>query len=94
MPKRINRKLASPFELSPEALREWWALQDEAGGTFRGLGLSEYKIWKLALLAEHAADWRRRRIDNKMLDVLRYDRQKFGLPPLPPPLPKPERKAA
>ena len=90
MPKRSNRKLRSPFELSPEALREWHALQDEVGGTFRGLGLSEAKLWKLCILAEHAADWRRRRIEPKYLETLKVYREQFGLPSLP----LPEQKAA
>lgn len=84
--KRRNNKLHPPFPLSPHALDEWHALQDEMGGTFRGLGLSEHKLWKLAVLAEHQADWRRGRIDPKFVDVLRYDRPKCGLPAFPPPL--------
>ena len=94
MPKGKNRKLNPPFELNLGALNEWWALQDEVGGTFRGLGLSEQKIWKLAVIAEHSHDWRRRRIADKYLFTLREYRAELGLPELPPPLPAVERKAA
>lgn len=91
--KRRNTKLPPPFALTPHALAEWHGLQDEAGGTFRGLNLSEHKLWKLATLAEHAADWRRGRIDPAMRDVLRYGRAKFGLPAFPPPLRSGDEKA-
>ena len=84
MPKRNNRKLTPPFPLNQGQFDEWLALQDEfPNGTFRGQGFTESQIWKLAVIAEHQFDWRRRRIEEKYLFTLREYRGQFGLPPLP-----------
>ena len=82
--KRINRKLAPPFELNSAAMWQWNELQDEFGGTFRGKGFTAAQIWKLAVVAEHQADWRRNHIEPKYFDTMKIYRHQFGLPPLPP----------
>ena len=84
MPKGRNRKLPPPFDMNRAALWQWFELQDEFGGTFRGQGFSVAEIWKLGVIAEHQADYRRRHLEDKYFRTMQEYRLQFGLPALPP----------
>ena len=71
-----------PFPMNSGVHREWVLLQQELGG-IRGKGFSDHQVWKLAIIAEHQADWRRGHIEPKYYITMQEYRQQFGLPPLP-----------
>lgn len=82
--KRQNRPVQPPFELSSNAYRQWMNLQQELGGTIRGLCLTDHEIRRLALCAEHQADHFKRRLTDKLEWQMRDIREHHGLPPWPP----------
>ena len=79
-----NRALRPPFELASNAYKQWLSLQQELGGTIRGLGLSGHEVWRLALCAEHQADHFKNRLPDKLEWQMREIREHHGLPPYPP----------
>ena len=78
-----RRSVKPPFEMNDAAVWQWHELQQELGG-IRGKGYAEWEIFRLAVLAEHQADFRRGHICDKHLRTMQDYREYFGLPPMPP----------
>lgn len=80
-----SHKLPPPFEMSRPVLHEWLKLQDELpGGTARGNVRHDWEVFRLGVMAEHQAEWKRNRHRADVETLKRY-RVQFGLDPLPKP---------
>lgn len=85
MKRRKFDKLPPPFTMTIPASHEFFKIQDELPNqTARGHLTSDHLVWKLAVTAEHQADYKRRKISDRELQALKEYRRAFGLPELPP----------
>lgn len=76
----MPKLLPPPHRLPALAGDQFRKLQIEIGGLW---GKGEHTVWRVALMAQHQADFIRGRLDEELPTAMRRYRAEFELPELP-----------